>query len=96
MRSGAGTRGGATVRDGLAGVGVVVFAVACCGALPLAAGALGGLALGAWLGIGAGLLAVVAGGVAFAAARRRRRCEIEPARALESARADDGDLARRG
>lgn len=78
MRSGGGIQGGAAARTGLAGLGVTAFAVACCAALPLAAGALGGLALGAWLGIGAGLVALAVATLALVVARRRRRCAIEP------------------
>lgn len=40
------------MRDGLAGIGVVGAAIACCAVLPLAVGAIGGLALGAALGRG--------------------------------------------
>ena len=77
MRSDGGTRGGAVARNGLAGVGVASFAVACCAALPLGAGFVGGVAVGAWLGIGAGVLPV---GVVVALAistrwRARRRDE---------------------
>jgi hypothetical protein len=59
-------------REGLAAVGVAVFAVVCCAGLPLLAALAGGVALGTLLGVGAGVFAaLVAGGVLIAQGRRR-------------------------
>ena len=44
---------------GLAALGVAVVAVACCAALPLVVGVIGGLALASKLGIAAGGLVLV-------------------------------------
>lgn len=70
MASAGGRPGGAAVRDGLTGVAVAAFAIACCAGIPFAAGLVGGVALGAWLGIGAGVLAVC---VVVAVATQARR-----------------------
>ena len=79
MRPNTGKEGGGAVRDGLAGLGVAALAVACCGALPLLAGVVGGLALGAWLGLAAAVAALACAALAFAASRRRSRaaCSAE-------------------
>jgi hypothetical protein len=62
-----GERGGdPTTRDGLAAVGVAVFAVVCCAGLPLMATLAGGVAVGTLLGVGAGVLAALVAGVIVA------------------------------
>jgi hypothetical protein len=56
---------------------VAAVAVVCCAALPPLAGALTGLALATALGVGGGLLALIAAFAAIAIvvrARRRRSC----------------------
>ncbi len=73
--------GDSATRDGLAAVGVAVFAVVCCAGLPLLAALVGGVALGILLGLGAGVLAVlVVGGALAARARRRRNGAVAVAR----------------
>lgn len=47
-------------RTGIAGLALGVLMVACCMALPLIAAGVGALTLGAVLGIGAGVLALLA------------------------------------
>ena len=61
-------------------LGVLAMAVLCCGGQALVLGALGGLALGSVLGVGAGALAVVLGVVGFIVMRRRRAaaCALPP------------------
>lgn len=69
-------------KGGLAGVGLAAFMVVCCAAFPLLAAFAGSVALGAALGVGAGVVALlVLGGLVVAAARRRRVCEAEPSQA---------------
>ena len=73
-----GSRGSAA-RHGLAAVGLAVFAVTCCAALPLLAVLAGSVAIGAVLGIGAG--AVALGGLValiVVRVRARRRCRTSP------------------
>lgn len=56
---------------------VASVAIVCCAALPLLAGAFAGLALATALGVGGGLLALIAALAASAIvvrARRRRSC----------------------
>jgi hypothetical protein len=78
MAGAGGRTGGAAVRDGLTGVAVAAFAIACCAGIPLAAGLVGGVAVGAWLGVGAGVLVVgVVIAVAISARRRARRPDEE-------------------
>jgi hypothetical protein len=72
MENGRGRRGAAVAREGLTGVAVAAFAIACCGTAPLAVAALGGLAVGAWLGIGA-VIALAAVALLLTSARRRPR-----------------------
>ncbi|MBA2637385.1 MAG: hypothetical protein H0U79_04035 [Solirubrobacterales bacterium] len=52
--------------------GMMTMVVVCCGGQALAVGALGGLALGGALGVGAGVLAAVLLVVGVVAMRRRR------------------------
>ena len=60
-------------KTGLAALGVGALFVVCCAALPLAAGVLGGLAIGATFGVGAGALALaVLATLVLLRARRRR------------------------
>jgi uncharacterized protein (DUF58 family) len=61
-------------------VGIAALAVICCGAAPLLLALFGGLAVGAVLGLGAGLIALVTLAALALAARRRRRaeCEVPP------------------
>lgn len=59
----------------LAPVGVAVVAIVCCAGLPVLVGVFAGLSLAAILGVGGGLvalIAVVAGAVLALQARRRR------------------------
>lgn len=60
--------------NGLAVGGLTVLAVGCCAAGPVLAGLVGGIGIGALLGGGAGLIALVALSTAVAARRRLRRC----------------------
>jgi hypothetical protein len=56
-------------------VAVAAVAIVCCAALPLLAGAFAGVALATALGVGGGMLALIAAVVAsaiFVRARRRR------------------------
>lgn len=71
-------------KNGIAGLVVVAFAVVCCGALPLVAALASTLAIGAVLGVGAGILAIVAvvGAVAIRL-RRRRACTVAPRAGLD-------------
>lgn len=65
------------MREGVIGLGIGGAAVACCGLLPIVAGAVGGVALAALFGIAAAAGAVV-GLIAIVAWRRRRRgCAVE-------------------
>lgn len=57
----------------MAALGIGVFAVLCCAALPLLAGLLGGIAVGSVLGVGAGVLAVLVVVVLIVARSRRPR-----------------------
>ena len=67
---------GRTVRGALAAAGLGVVAVLCCAGLPLAAGLVGALTLGAAFGLGAGILGVAALLVLTVWARHRRRCAV--------------------
>ncbi len=61
----------------LAPVGVAVPAIVCCAGLPVLAGVFAGLTLATILGVGGGvigLIAVLAGMVLALRARRRRSC----------------------
>jgi hypothetical protein len=62
----------AQAKEGLAAVGLAAIAVVCCAALPLLAALSGGIAVGAVLGIGAGVLAVI-GLVALVVLHQRSR-----------------------
>ena len=73
---GSGRNCGGAVRGGLAAAGLGVVAVLCCAALPLAAGLVGALTLGAAFGLGAGILGVAALVVLAVWARHRRRCAV--------------------
>lgn len=58
-------------------VAVAVLAVVCCAGLPVLAGVFAGATLAAILGVGGGLLALIAalaGTVLILRARRRRQC----------------------
>jgi hypothetical protein len=61
------------MRDGLAGLAIGALAVVCCAAIPLLAGATGGLAVGVILGAGAGIAALILVFVAVFALVRRGR-----------------------
>lgn len=67
---------GSTARGALAAAGLGVVAVLCCAGLPLAAGLVGALTLGAAFGLGAGILGVAALVVLVVLTRRRRRCAV--------------------
>lgn len=63
---------------GLAAIGLGAFGVVCCVGFPLMAGALAsGVALGAVLGVGAGVIvAAVLVGLVVVRSQRRRACEV--------------------
>lgn len=74
------------VGGGLVAVAVAALAVVCCAGPALLAGVLGGIALGGFLGVGAGVAAIV-GLVAVVVVTRRRRalaCRVERDRTLPS------------
>jgi hypothetical protein len=61
----------------LAPVAIAAIAIVCCAAPPVLAGALAGLTLAAVLGVGGGLIALIAvlsATVMYLRARRRRSC----------------------
>jgi hypothetical protein len=66
-------------RVGLLGVGAAVVAIICCAGLPLLAGAVATIGIGAAIGVGAGGLVVVAAvaGTLAVVRARRRRCRLE-------------------
>lgn len=74
-------RAAGAATSGVAGPALAALAVVCCGAVPLIAAFAGTLALGALLGIGAGVLAIaaVAGGLLIRT-RRSRSCIIPASR----------------
>jgi len=62
-------------KTGLAALGMGALVVVCCAALPLVAGVLGGVAIGAILGVGAGVLALaVLATLVLLRGRRKRAC----------------------
>jgi hypothetical protein len=63
-------------RTGITAAGATLFAVGCCVAAPVVLGALGGVVLGAILGVAGGLLALAALLAFVALIRKRRSCEI--------------------
>lgn len=67
-----------------AAAGAMTLVALCCGAHALLLGALGSVALGSVLGVGAGVLAAVLFAVALVGIRRRRTasCRAEPERSL--------------
>jgi hypothetical protein len=68
----------------LAPVAVAFVAIVCCAVLPVLAGAFGGLALATILGVGGGLIALMAAAAAIALGlrvRRRRACRSTSQRA---------------
>lgn len=70
-------RGERLERTGWAALVVAVSAVVCCAALPILAGVVGSLAIGAGLGTGAGVLALAALAVlVLLRARRRAACAV--------------------
>jgi len=74
-------RGSGAVRGLAAGVGLAALVAVCCAGLPLLAVLVGGLTLGALLGVSGGVVgAVVLVGVAtiMVRARGRRRCAKPP------------------
>ncbi len=73
-------------QTGLAAAGATALVAICCGVPLLVLGALGGLAVGGALGIGAGVLAVVlvVGGVVAVRRRRAVACRVEADRRLSS------------
>ena len=80
MLMGSARNPGGRARGALAAAGLGVVAVLCCAGLPLAAGLVGALTLGAAFGLGAGFLGVSALVVLAVWARRRRRCAVTDAR----------------
>jgi hypothetical protein len=71
--------GGTGAPAGLLGIGVAAFAVACCGAVPLALGALAALGAGAIVGIGGGFVVAAVTVSLWLRHRKRARCAVEPA-----------------
>jgi hypothetical protein len=74
------------IGGGLIALGVAALAVLCCAGLPLLVGVLGGLALGAVLGVGSGVVALVVLVTAVLVTRHRRAaaCRIADDRRLPS------------
>jgi hypothetical protein len=66
-------------RVGLLSVGAAVVAIICCAGLPLLAGGVATIGIGAAIGVGAGGLVVVAAvaGTLAVVRARRRRCRLE-------------------
>ena len=66
------------IGGGLVALGVAALAVLCCAGLPLLVAVLGGLALGTVLGVGTGVVALVALVIAVLVARhcRAEACRI--------------------
>lgn len=62
--------------SGLAVGGFTALAVGCCAAGPVLAGLLRGIGLGAVLGVGVGLVALVALTTAVVSRRRLQRCNL--------------------
>jgi hypothetical protein len=84
-------------KGGLAGVGIAILAVVCCGAIPLLAATFSALALGALLGIAGGVVGVAAlMAVVVVRAGRRRACALpsgnSPDSSARPARARDRAL----
>lgn len=70
-----------SVWPGLAGVGAIALAIGCCGVLPLAVVLASSVALGTFLGVSAGIVALIAlVGVILVLARRRSACETPDSR----------------
>jgi hypothetical protein len=71
---------GTSARAGLAGVAALALVIGCCGAFPLVVVLASSVALGTLLGIGAGIVALIALlGLLVVRARRRAACEpLEP------------------
>jgi zinc transporter ZupT len=67
--------GASGARTGIAALGASALAIGCCAAAPLVLAALGGVALGAILGVAGGVLAVAALLALVPLIRRRRSCE---------------------
>jgi len=64
-------------KAGLATAGLGVLAVVCCAGAPLIAGALGSIAVGGVMGVGAGVLTVVVvSGLIVGLIRHRRACAV--------------------
>ena len=59
-------------KTAMLGIGAGVLAIVCCAAGPALVATAGSLALGAWLGVGAGLLMLVAGLTTLYVRRRSR------------------------
>jgi hypothetical protein len=57
---------------------VAAMAIACCAALPILAGALAGVALASALGVGGGVLALIAATAATVMVVRARRRRARP------------------
>lgn len=73
-----GPRGERIERTGWAALVAAVMTVVCCAALPMLVGVIGGLAIGAALGIGAGVLALAALAVLVLLRTRRRPTRLPP------------------
>ncbi len=66
--------------SGLAVGGFTALVAGCCAAGPVLTGVLGGIGLGAVLGVGVGLVALVALTTALVSRRRLQRCNLNSAR----------------
>ncbi len=78
-------------KTGLATAGLGVLAVVCCAGAPLIAGALGSIAVGGALGVGAGVLTVVVVSALIVGRIAHRRARAVPhAQAPAAQRRGDG------
>lgn len=77
-------------KNGAASLGMAAFAIVCCGAIPLLAGLASTVAIGAILGVGAAIIALV-GAVAIVVIRARRVSRLEPRATAEQHHSDPED-----
>ncbi len=78
-------------KAGLATAGLGVLAVVCCAGGPLVAGALGSIAVGGVLGVGAGVFTVVVvSALIVGRIRHRHACAVPHAQAPAAQRRGDG------
>jgi hypothetical protein len=76
---------GPDTRTGVAAIAGVAVGVVCCAAVPLVVAVASSLALGAVLGVGAGIAALVALIALVVGERRGRTAEVSPQREDERA-----------